>query len=76
MGIASNTLDRFINGAKPRVGSMRRLMAWYEAEAGEVDLLRRSLADVRKKLAECEGEAEEVNMSVVCESKRPYSALR
>ena len=47
-------MDRFINGAKSRFGSMRRLEAWYEAEAGEVERLRRELADVRKKLAECE----------------------
>ena len=54
MGIAYNTLDRFLNEAKPRAGSVRRLEAWYEGEANEVGSLKKRVRDLERKLAECE----------------------
>ena len=53
VGIGYSALNRFINGSKPRAESMKRLEAWYSAEADRVAQLEQENAELRKALAEC-----------------------
>ena len=41
-------------GSKPRAANLKRLEAWFSAEAGKVERLEREKAELRKALSACE----------------------
>lgn len=55
IGVSHQTLGRFLAGESEPYGSTVALVRkWYEAETNAVARLRQEVADLRRRLAECE----------------------
>ena len=54
VGMAHTTLADFLKGTEPYGVNRAKLRTWYEGECGELARLRARVAELEKKLAECE----------------------
>ena len=55
VGMAHTTLADFLKGTEPYGANRAKLRTWYEGEGGELARLRARVAELEKRLAECEG---------------------
>jgi DNA transposition AAA+ family ATPase len=59
IGIAHPTLSDFLNGRVPRAANVAKLRKWLESDDNEVLRLRQEIAELRKWVAELEGQLRE-----------------
>ncbi len=54
IGISRQSLHAFINGSEPYGPNLAKLRDWYGRETNEVLRLRQEIAELKRRLAECE----------------------